>query len=222
MSAKLQLLKPTLFMMYGFPGSGKTYYARQLCEELQAAHVNSERIRQELFDDPRYDAQENQIVKQLMTYMAEEFLNAGLSVIFDANAMRLSSRRELRELARKNKAESILVWFQIDADSSYMRSINRDRRKFDDKYAIPLNQEMFERMTGSMQNPTQTEDYLVISGKHTFQTQYQTTIRRLYDLGLLQANQSSIGKAKPGLVNLVPNPLAGRVDPSRRNISIRQ
>lgn len=222
MSAKLQLLKPTLFMMYGFPGSGKTYYARQLCEELQAAHVNSERIRQELFDDPRYDAQENQIVKQLMTYMAEEFLNAGLSVVFDANAMRLSSRRELRELARKNKAESILVWFQIDADSSYMRSVNRDRRKFDDKYAIPLNQEMFERMTGSMQNPTPTEDYLVISGKHTFQTQYQTTIRRLYDLGLLQANQSSIGKAKPGLVNLIPNPLAGRVDPSRRNISIRQ
>lgn len=221
MSAKLQLLKPTLFMLYGYPGAGKTYYARQLCEELQAAHVNSERIRQELFDDPRYDAQENQIVKQLMTYMAEEFLSAGLSVIFDANAMRLSSRRELRELARKNKAESILVWFQIDADSSYMRSINRDRRKFDDKYAIPLNQEMFERLTGSMQNPTPTEDYMVISGKHTFQTQYQTTIRRLYDLGLLQANQSSIGKAKPGLVNLVPNPLAGRVDPSRRNISIR-
>ena len=220
MSAKLQLLRPTLFMLYGFPGSGKTYYARQLCEELQAAHINSERIRQELFEDPRYDAQENQIVKQLMVYMAEEFMSAGLSVVFDINAQRLANRRELRELARKHKAESMLIWFQIDADSAYMRTANRDRRKLDDKYSIPLDQETFSRLISNMQNPTPTEDYLVISGKHTFKTQLQTTIRRLYDLGLLQAEQT-VSKAKPGLVNLVPNPLAGRVDPSRRNISIR-
>lgn len=221
MSAKLQLLRPTLFMLYGFPGAGKTYYARQLCEELQAAHVNSERIRQELFDEPRYDAQENQIVKQLMVYMTEEFLSAGLSVVFDINAQRLSNRRELRELARKNKAESVLVWLQIDADSAYMRVASRDRRKADDKYSIPLEQDNFERLISNMQNPAPTEDYLVISGKHTFKTQIQSTVRRLYDLGLLQADQTSVGRAKPGLVNLVPNPLAGRVDPSRRNISIR-
>ena len=119
--AKLQLLKPTLFILYGFPGSGKTYYARQLCDELQAAHVNSERIRQELFDDPRYDAQENNIVRQLMIYMTEEFLSAGLSVVFDTNAMRLSNRRELRDLARNHKAESVLVWFKIDLESSLIR-----------------------------------------------------------------------------------------------------
>lgn len=221
MSAKLQLLRPTLFMLYGYPGAGKTYYARQLCEELQAAHVNSERIRQELFDEPRYDSQENQIVKQLMVYMTEEFLSAGLSVVFDINAQRLSNRRELREIARKNKAESILVWLQIDPDSAYMRVEGRDRRKADDKYSVPLEQEVFERLIANMQNPTPTEDYLVISGKHTFKTQHQSTIRRLYDLGLLQADQTAVGKAKPGLVNLIPNPLAGRVDPSRRNISIR-
>lgn len=208
-------------MLYGFPGAGKTYYSRQLCDELQAAHINSERVRQELFDEPRYDAQENQIVKQLMIYMTEEFLSAGLSVVFDINAMRLTNRRELRELARKHKAESILVWFQIDADSAYMRIAERDRRKQDDKYSIPVDQANFERLIGAMQNPTPTEDYLVVSGKHTFKTQYQTTVRRLYDLGLLQADQTAAGKAKPGLVNLVPNPLAGRVDPARRNISIR-
>lgn len=218
--AKLQLLKPTLFMVYGFPGSGKTYYSRQLCEELQAAHVNSERVRQELFDEPRYDAQENRIVKQLMIYMTEEFLSAGLSVVFDMNAMRLSNRRELRELARKHKAETVLVWFQIDTESSFARVSMRDRRKADDKYSIPLDRTRFDALVGSMQNPGTTEDYLVVSGKHTFTTQFHTTIKRLYDFGLLQADQTSTGRAKPGLVNLIPNPLAGRVDPSRRNINI--
>lgn len=219
--AKLQLLKPTLFMVYGFPGAGKTYFGRQLCEELQAAHVNSERIRQELFDEPRYDNQENQIVKQLMLYMTEEFLNAGLSVVFDMNAMRLSQRRELRELARKLKAESILVWFQIDAESSFSRIVGRDRRKMDDKYSVPLDRTSYENYVANMQNPSPSEDYVVVSGKHTFKTQFHTAIKRLYDQGLLQAEQTSTGRAKPGLINLVPNPLAGRVDPSRRNISIR-
>ncbi len=207
-------------MLYGFPGSGKTYFGRQLCDELQAAHVNSERIRQELFEDPRYDAQENRIVKQLMLYMTEEFLSAGLSVVFDMNAMRQSNRRELRELARKHKVESVLVWFQIDTESSFMRVSMRDRRKADDKYSIPLDRTSFDTLTASMQNPAPTEDYLVVSGKHNFRTQYQTTIKRLYDFGLLHAEQTSTSRAKPGLVNLVPNPLAGRVDPSRRNINI--
>lgn len=219
--AKLQLLKPTLFLVYGFPGAGKTYFGRQLCEELQAAHVNSERIRQELFDDPRYDAQENRIVKQLMIYMTEEFLSAGLSVVFDMNAMRLSQRRELRELARKNKAEPVLVWFQIDSETSFARVAMRDRRKVDDKYSIPLDRTTFDSFISTLQNPSTTEDYVVVSGKHTFRTQYNTTIKRLYDMGLLQADQTSTGRAKPGLINLIPNPLAGRVDPSRRNISIR-
>ena len=219
--AKLQLLKPTLFMVYGYPGAGKTYYGRQLCEELQAAHVNSEKIRQELFNDPRYDSQENQIVKQIMLYMTEEFLNAGLSVVFDINALRLSQRRELKELAKKLKTESVLVWFQIDAESSFERIINRDRRKIDDKYSIPLDRTSFDDYISKMQNPAYNEDYVVVSGKHTFKTQYQTTIKRLYDRGLLQADQAIISRAKPGLINLVPNPLAGRVDPSRRNISIR-
>lgn len=219
--AKLQLLKPTLFLVYGFPGAGKTYFGRQLCEELQAAHVNSERIRQELFDDPRYDAQENRIVKQLMIYMTEEFLSAGLSVVFDMNAMRLSQRRELRELARKNKAEPVLVWFQIDSETSFARVAMRDRRKVDDKYSIPLDRTTFDSFISTLQNPSTTEDYVVVSGKHTFRTQYNTTIKRLYDMGLLQADQTATGRAKPGLINLIPNPLAGRVDPSRRNISIR-
>ncbi len=218
--AKLQLLKPTLFMVYGFPGAGKTYFGRLLCEELQAAHINSERIRQELFDEPRYDAQENRIVKQLMIYMTEEFLGAGLSVVFDMNAMRMSNRRELRELARKHKTASVLVWFQIDTESAFARVVVRDRRKADDKYSIPLDRTSFDALVANMQNPDSTEDYLVVSGKHTFKTQYHTTIKRLYDSGLLQADQTATGRAKPGLINLIPNPLAGRVDPSRRNINI--
>jgi len=219
--SKLTLNKPTLMMLYGFPGAGKTYFARQLCEDLQAAHLQGDRIRFELFEQPRYDKQENEIVNHLMEYMAEEFLNAGISVIYDINASRQAQRRALRDLARKVKADSLLTWMQIDLESAFTRSVKRDRRKADDKYAAPIDRSTFESLAAQMQNPTPTEDFIVISGKHTYQTQRGAVIKRLYDFGLINPNATANKLAKPGLVNLVPNPMAGRVDNSRRNIVIR-
>lgn len=219
--SKLILNRPTLILLYGYPGAGKTFMARQLCEDIQAAHVQSDRVRFELFDQPRYDAQENQIVDHLMQYMTEEFLHAGISVVYDINAMRVSQRRLLREMARKNKAETILIWLQVDADSAYQRVSKRDRRKTDDKYSLPLDKRTFEQSSANMQNPQITEDYMVISGKHTYQTQRNAVTKKLYDLGLVSTNGASSNKVMPGMVNLVPSPIAGRVDNSRRNIVIR-
>jgi predicted kinase len=220
--SKVTPTKPLLILLYGFPGAGKTFFARQLCEQLQAAHVHGDRIRTELFDEPRYDKEENQVVSQLMDYMSEEFLRAGLSVVYDANVMRLSQRRALRDLARKTRAQPILVWFQIDLDSSYARASKRDRRKADDKYSAPLDRGTFERIVGAMQNP-QNEDYMVLSGKHTFGTQLSAMVRRLGELNLVSSSDANEKTTvKPGLVNLIPkSTAAGRVDMSRRNIVIR-
>ena len=218
---KLQLIQPTLFMLYGFPGSGKTYFARQLCEELQAAHVQGDRIRYELFQEPRYDRQENEIVTHLMEYMAEEFLQAGISVVFDANVMRASKRRSLRDMARRHKSKSVLIWFQVDTETAFTRVVKRDRRKSDDKYAAPMDRTTFETQITGMQNPDLTEEYIVVSGKRTFHTQRSAIVKKLYDMRLLDTRQASANMPKPALVNLVPNHLGGRVDPTRRNITIR-
>jgi predicted kinase len=218
---KLTLTKPTLILLYGLPGSGKTYFARQLCEDISAAHVQGDRIRYELFEEPRFDRQENEIVEHLMQYMTEEFLNAGISVVYDTNAMRLSERRALRDMARRVKAQPLLIWLQIDIESAFTRVVKRDRRKTDDKYAVPVDRTTFESLISRMQNPNATEDYMVISGKHTFATQRSAIIKKLYDSGLLSAETATNKMAKPGLVNLIPNPMAGRVDPTRRNIVIR-
>ncbi len=222
--AKIVPTKPFLIMLYGFPGAGKTYFARQFCENIQAAHIQGDRIRHELFNEPRYDKRENEIVDQLMNYMAEEFLTSGVSVVYDVNAGRAKQRYMLRALARRCHATPLLVWFQMDSDTAFARSLKRDRRRADDKYASNLDRTTFESMIGGMQNPTANETYAVISGKHVFTTQQSAVVRKLRDVGALSTDDASTKTVKPGMVNLVPqNPQTaqGRVDMSRRNISIR-
>lgn len=213
------LAKPTLIMLYGFPGSGKTYLAQNICQSLQSAHVQGDKIRYQLFENPRYDRAENEIVDHLMEYMTEEFLDAGVSVVFDTNAIKKSQRRVLRDIARKKKAEHLLVWLQIDAESAFARVSHRDRRKTEDKHAQPIDRPYFNEITARMQNPGPDEDYIVLSGKHSYPMQRSALVKKLYDKKLLTPENVSANVVKPGMVNLIPT--AGRVDMSRRNIRIR-
>jgi predicted kinase len=219
--SKVVPAKPLFIMLYGFPGAGKTYFARQLCENIQAAHVQGDRIRGELFAEPRWDAQENSVINQLMEYMAGEFLAAGVSVVYDTNAMRASQRRALRDMARKAGAQPVVVWFQIDLESAYDRTAKLDRRRNDDRFAAPMDPAAFKNIVTHMQNPDPTEQYVVISGKHLFATQMTAMMKRLHELKLIRSEDMSHRVVKPGLVNLVPQPTPGRVDMNRRNIIIR-
>lgn len=217
---KITLSKPVLICFYGYPGSGKSYAARNLEDVLEVARVSADRIRHELFRQPRYDAQENAIVAHLMNYMSEEFLRAGVSVAYDTNALRGSQRRQLRELARKHQANYLLIWLQTDPETAFERTQRRDKRTQDDKFSEQQTKASFDQQMSLMQNPGPDEDFLVISGKHTFITQKNAILNRLYQLGLVSADSVQTNVAKPGLVNLIPSVHGGRVDHTRRNINV--
>lgn len=214
---RLNLTKPVLIMMYGFPGAGKTFFARQFSESLKGVHISSDRIRNELFEKPRHDKEENEVVDHLAEYMIEEFLNAGVSVVYDYNVARFNQRRRLRDLARKVHAKPLLVWFQVDHDTAFTRIMKRDKRRADDKYAREFDRTAFDAYITGMQNPKKEEDFIVLSGKHSFPMQRSTLVRRLYDMNLIDAESTSSNVTKPGLVNLVPS----RADLDRRTIRIR-
>lgn len=220
MSAKYTTAKPFVVMMYGFPGSGKTNFAHQLTGELGLIHIQEDKIAHDFFGDKAEKAAGTPGLRKITNYMTKEFLRHGGSVVYDVDVLTARERRAVRDIAFETKATPILVWFQVDPETTYMRTQSRDRRKTDDKYAKVYNEDSYRDVLSRMQNPNQ-EEYIVVSGKHTYQTQRGTVLKRLYDLGVVSPETASSGVVKPGLVNLVPQTLGGRAADIRRNISIR-
>ncbi len=215
---KLTPSKTFILFLYGFPGSGKTAFARQLAQELNVAHLQQDRLSHELYGQNSDKTAKPS--RNAMNYMTREFLRADVSVIYDADVYRLAERRHMRDAARQTKAIPVLIWLQIDPETAYMRGQKRDRRKADDHYAKEYTPETYEAVLHNMQNPD-NEDYVVISGKHTFHTQQAAVYKKFYELGIFTPAQLSQNIAKPALVNLVPQVHNSRVDLSRRNIHIR-
>ena len=218
--AKIEPDKAVLFIPYGYPGSGRTHFANLFSDSVNAAHLSDDRLRQELFDKPTFDKQEDEVIGRLVEYLAEEFLKSGISVIYDTDLPRTGQRRQLKAIAKEHNAACLILWFQIDIESSFLRLSKRDRRKTEERSAKPYDRSQFDDYIKTMQNP-RDEEYLVLSGKHTFNTQKSAVVKKLYEMGLISADSASSQVIKPGLVNLVPQLRAGRVDESRRNIVIR-
>jgi predicted kinase len=221
MKPKLQPTKPFLMMLYGYPGSGKSFFARQFADELSnTVHLHADKMESDLADQLHgINEHSSAVPGVVMKYMAQEYLRNGISVIVDAPVTKKGERKMLHNLALANKAVPVLVWLQIDPESSFARTKKRDRRKTEDKYAVEYTDGEFQSIISNSQNPN-SEEFIVISGKHTFHSQKSSVFKKLGDIGILNIGQVNHNVVKPELVNLVPS-INKRSDILRRNISIR-
>ena len=221
MSQKISPIKPFIIMMYGFPGSGKTSFARQMSEVLGVVHLQEDKIRHDLFGD-NISPGAFKGSRKVMNYMAEDYLRSGISIIYDAGVVRDSERRKVREIAHNTKATSLLIWLQADPETTFERTQKRDKRKADDRYSLEYDEQTYRNILTHMQNPNLTEDYTVVSAKHTFSSQRSAVSKKLFDLLLISSDEVSLNTVKPGLTNLVPkSPVNLRGEMIHRNISIR-
>jgi predicted kinase len=76
--------RPLLVLLVGLPGTGKSRLARRLGAALQAQVVESDRVRKQLFAEPRYTGGEHAAVYGWCHTMLRSALVVGRSVVFDA------------------------------------------------------------------------------------------------------------------------------------------
>lgn len=206
---QLQLPAPTVLIMMGLPGSGKSAFARQFADTYGLPHISLDRIRHELFNEPSYTPSEQDIVNRIANYMTSELLRSKHTFILDGVHMNAKTNRiTLQKQAREHGFHTLIIWTQVDEPTAKARSLKRNSKKRDDLYNRSLPEATFEALKKQLTPPT-GENYVVISGKHTFPGQHKTVLRKLTP----QSNQQQQETVKKVIT---PTPAARRMSPPAR------
>lgn len=212
----LNLAKPLVIMMVGLPGAGKSFFAKRFSETFGAPVVSFDRIRFELFAQPQYSAEETDIITRLADYQVEELTKTNRTFIVDGGCNAKTDRQRLRGLTKDAGYDMLTVWVQTHEPTAQTRATKRHSRRADDKFNPSISPEQFTAFSRRLTPPSRGENYIVISGMHTYGTQAKAVLRRLVvnreadaDAAHKSENEATLQRTR------------GTTDTNRRSIILR-
>lgn len=155
-------MKQTLFLMVGYPGSGKTTVSKMIQEQTGAVHLWADAERRKMFDNPTHSHSESKQLYKHLNEVTERLLADGKSVIFDTNFNFRKDRDRLRGIAAKYKVHTAVIWITTPKSVAKQRAVfDRELRN---NYTFVLPESEFERMSNHLQPPTDDEHPIKLEG----------------------------------------------------------
>lgn len=184
--------QPILFATLGVPGSGKTTFSKKFADEFHIIHLNSDQIRHAITEKPKYTQKEHNAVFRVMDSFAQEALKRGKSVIYDANNTKRKYRKKLQQIARKEHAHYLLLYFNVPSEVALKRIQKRKThiKKMKDAYRVPVSSKILEKIQKETEEPTTKEPTVIVDGRQSYFEQ----VERLYPI--LLADEKKKNKKK--------------------------
>lgn len=169
------MAKPTLYLMLGYPGAGKTTTAEVVSKLTGAIHLSSDQFRLTMFPRPRFTPEEHSAVYGALDYLTELLLSKDVSVIYDANLNRYQHRHEKYLICHKVGALPELLWVQTDHAIAKRRAVHQSRDHLVPAYEAP--EVMFERIASILEPPHPEEPAVNIDGTRVDETYIQSQLK---------------------------------------------
>ncbi len=115
----------SVYVLIGLQGAGKSRWAEQHAERLEAEVVSSDAIRNELEAAGTLAESQSERVFGMVAARVERALRAGRNVIVDATHARRPWRRRVLEIARQHGARRVAVWFDVPLGVALERNAAR-------------------------------------------------------------------------------------------------
>lgn len=114
-------------IVFGLPGTGKSYFASRLSDKIHAEYVNSDRIRKELFKKRDYSETEKKAVYDKMLQAMSQALSQNQDLVLDATF----HKKETRDLfANKMSSKESLFFIEVHADEDIIKERLKKERPY--------------------------------------------------------------------------------------------
>ncbi len=107
-----------IIIVFGLPGSGKSYFASHLASMINAEYINSDIVRKKLFHERTYSEQEKLFVYNEMLTQMKEAVGQNRNVVLDATFSGNNIRQKFVEGA---KDVNDIIFIEVAAEESVIR-----------------------------------------------------------------------------------------------------
>lgn len=174
--------KPILLMFLGVPGSGKSYFARQIADNLNAIRLSSDAMRLSIFGslnymNKLYQSKKGYILNTYtfgaMNYATEQLLMKGQDVVYDTNHNRRQDRLNLEAMAQKYNAVPVLVYIKTPYEVALKRGQERPEQLDQRRLSESKMREVMDLHLSRMDLPEQPELVIEVDGQLDFKDQFK-------------------------------------------------
>ncbi len=107
-----------IVIVFGLPGSGKSYFASGLSTLINAEYINSDQVRKHMPDKRTYSLNEKLSVYHEMLLKMKEFLKQKRNLVLDATFYKNDIRKKFMDEAEQNGG---IKFIEVIADEALIR-----------------------------------------------------------------------------------------------------
>lgn len=156
--------KSRALLVFGAPCSGKTTFAEKFANKFGLAFFNIDEI-----------AINGAFSRPNVLLVLEQIAKTRATVVLEGGIGTEKKREEVREVFKNAGYEVTLIWIQTDINTLRTRMKKRYKTVAEAKTA-------FDDAAAKLEAPTDIEKPIILSGKHTFETQTKHVLAGLADV----------------------------------------
>lgn len=155
--------KPRALLVFGAPCSGKSTFSEKFAEKFDLALYDLEEIKAS-----------HHLTRKNIILIVKLIARTGKTIIIEGGLSTEKDRAEIRNLLRAAGYDPSLIWIQTDVAT--IRNRLKARYK-----SVAKAKQVYEAEVGAMEAPSELEYPIILSGKHTFETQTKHVLAGLAD-----------------------------------------
>ena len=153
--------QPRALLIFGAPCSGKTTFSEKFAAKFNLAFFDLDDLKS------KYN-----LSRKLILMLIEQLAKTGQTIIIEGGLATEKDREEIRQLFRLAGYKPYTIWIQTDVAT--IRSRLKMRHK-----SIIKAKEAYDNAINRLEAPSDMENPIILSGKHTFETQVKHILASL-------------------------------------------